>query len=314
MIRANLTLSNASLSNPIVDIDAAISVRSGGLVVTGGTSVTADMVGGSEIITLVSTVDAPGDGDYRSQQSGAWQTAGTWEVYDAVADTWATASVKPGSTDVATVLASHTVSLGGTESIGTLIIEDSATTPGIVSIGGLPLHIVDHLDMQHALANSGQIKWGSGGSLVADSPIAIAGDVFVVTSQAPTISSSAAGDVITVTPTGYINAIAGNLTISADMIMNGTVEADEGRTITISSHGPRAGSGGDWIIHSNATLKFNTTSAVDILASGGRIDLLGGTLDIDQDVDFAGGIKITKGGTIDVASGKTLNVTGRYIE
>ncbi|MCH8251817.1 MAG: hypothetical protein IID36_05130, partial [Planctomycetes bacterium] len=73
--------------------------------------------------------------------------------------------------------------------------------------------------------------------------------------------------------------------------------------------------GGDWTILNNATLKFDTTNPVDILASDGVITITKGFLDIDQTLKFAGGIDIKgTGGSIDVATGKTLTISGRIPE
>ncbi len=248
---------------------------------------------------------------YTSSGSGSWSTSTNW-----------TPNGVPGAQDTATIQPNHTIDVTGDQEIFTLILQDHATTPGTLDINEDASLTINHaLEMERTLAERGKIVFSGNtgtdpGELIVGSNanIAMHGDVDVTGTRGGKISSSASGNVLTIAPNATVTAGSGPLELAADMVMDGKVEVNSGQTVTVSSFGPRPGSSGQWLISSTGTLKFNTTSAVDIIASSGYIEIsANGTLDIDQSLTYAGGIRQTNG-KIEVAVNKSFEVTGRFIE
>jgi len=70
---------------------------------------------------------------FRSVTSGSWNGSTTWELYDAVSDTWASTVLSPGSTSTVTVRSGNTVTLTAQSGIGKLTIESGAVLTSSVS-------------------------------------------------------------------------------------------------------------------------------------------------------------------------------------
>ncbi len=288
------------------------------------------LAGMSGILTSVA-VSEPNDGDFRSKQNGSWGSYLTWDRYDAKnalvgGPGWEPTSPGqiPGFSNLATIREGHAVftsSVG--RLIGTLILEDSATVPGKLEIRSTGIGstqsvtVYAALLMENSLANPGEIFFsdtgtaGVVGKLIANTNITIAGKI---RSQAAVRGGSIetlGSSVLTIGPSAVVEASAGPLTLTGNIEMDGTVRANGPYLLTVSG-APRSGSSGKWeVTNASAVLRFNTTSALTMDSSAGYILLEAGTLDIDQTFTYSGGFKQT-GGTIDVAAGKTLTVSGRY--
>ncbi len=265
---------------------------------------------------------APCVGDFRTRATGDWDNNATWEQWDGTQ--WDNTPAFPDWTDVATIRGVHTVTVAGTtEAVKTLIMEDTFLPAKLIlKTYQASLTIRHALEMENNGSPESTISFdpsgasGAGPSLIANADITIAGLVEVVTGTGTgsRITSAAPGDVVTVSSTGRLTATSADLAItSADVVMDGTVNPGANRTISFSG-GINGGSSGKWeLTNSGSTIKINTTAAVDIVSSAGHIKIANGTLDLDQDFTFAGGLKQT-GGTIDVATSKTFTVNGRYFD
>ena len=99
-------------------------------------------------------------GDYRSNASGPWNTAGTWQIWDGA--NWATASTPPagGAGTNITVLSSHTVTDNAPVALtGTLITQGSLTfSSGSLAVGSGGL-----------VLNSGAVTNSSASTLIFNS-------------------------------------------------------------------------------------------------------------------------------------------------
>ncbi len=261
-------------------------------------------------------------GDFQTRATGDWDDSGTWE--ERVGGAWVDTGNVPGANDVATIRGTHTVKVAGTtEAVKTLVMLEHST-PAVLILNTYQANLTIHhaLHMQNNGSPEPTISFdpsgasGAGPSLIAKADITIAGLVEVVTGTGTgsRITSDAPGDVVTVSSTGRLTATSADLTVtSADVVMHGTVNPGANRKI-IFAGGINSGSSGNWeLTNGGSTIKIDTTGAVDIVSSAGHILITNGTLDIDQSFTFAGGLKQT-GGTIDVATGKTFTVNGRYFD
>ena len=250
----------------------------------------------------------PNDGDFRSKQSGSWTSTSTWERYDAKnalsgGPGWLAASVVPSAGNLASIREGHLVQiLGGSKSIATLIIEDSATVPGKLEIKSTgigqshQLTVGTAMHMEYALSNPGEVIFtdsglaGSPARLIASGNIAVAGKLISQAAVRGGSIETSGSAVLTIGPSAELESPLGSLTLTGNFEMDGTVRANGPYTVTVTGT-PRAGSSGNWevITSSSATLRFNTASALTIDSSGGHILLAAGTLDIDQTFTFAGG-------------------------
>jgi len=272
----------------------------------------------------------PNDGDFRSKQGGSWGSIATWQRYNAKdallgGPGWQNAITIPGVGHLATIREGHSVfTSGASRNIGTLIIEDSNATPGkleIRSTGASGLQSVTvtfALQMENTLTNPGEVFFTDGGlagtvgKLIAAGNITVSGKVYC---QAPVRGGSVetfGSAVLTVAPMAVIEAPSGPLALTGNVEMDGTVRANGAYALTVGG-ALRIGSSGNWVVsHSSGTLRFNTTNPLTIDCSVGYILIQAGTFDVDQTFTFSGGLRQT-GGAIDVAVGKTLTVTGRYL-
>jgi len=287
---------------------------------------------GATLLLLASgtALAEPNDGDFRSKQSGPWTSNSTWERYSAKSALtggpgWLDATTFPSGGQLATVREGHTVQTSDAlRNIGTLIIEDSATVPGRMEIASTTAWafqwlIVDTaLQMEHALANPGEIVFTDVGTagptpkLLLTANVAIEGNVRSQAAVRGGAIETTGGAVLTIGPSGVLEASQGKLTLTATFEMEGTVRANGPYLLWVSG-APRPGSSGKWeVTHDSAILRFNHTGPFTIDNSAASMLVQAGTLDIDQTFTFHGGLKKT-GGAIDVAAGKTLTVSGRYL-
>lgn len=278
------------------------------------------MVGGQ---ASVAASGAPREGDFRTRITiGDWANSDTWE--ERVGESWVNTPNVPGANDVVTIQATHTVRVNGTvEAVKTLIMEEHGMNPAILVIQKASASLTIHHALHMANDLTGPtttIKFAGQNpplvcpQLITKADITIAGVVDATTTCGGRIVSDAPGDVVTVSATGKLTATGGDLTVvSADVVMDGTVNPGSNRTISFTG-GINSGSSGKWELTApGSKITIATTGAVNIVSSAGHILITDGTLDIDRDFTFSGGLKQT-GGTIDVAPTKTFTTTGRFFD
>lgn len=77
------------------------------------------------------------NGDYRSRQSGTWEDINTWQRYDGPAEAWVNADAVPGSNITIVIGSGHNVTIGGTKTVKTLVIENGGTFRSTGSVRNL---------------------------------------------------------------------------------------------------------------------------------------------------------------------------------
>ncbi len=151
---------------------------------------------------------------------------------------------------------------------------------------------------------------GSPGTFTTNADLRMDGTFDVTGSIGGRIRSEAAGDVLTLSSTGRIEASGGPLQLSAAVEVDGVIAANGAHTITIDNYGPQSGSSGRLeVTDAGGKIKIDTTSAVSLTST--QIRITAGTFDCDESFTTGGGIKMT-GGKIEVAVNKTFEATGPY--
>ncbi len=272
---------------------------------------------------------AQAQGDYQSNGTGGglWSNTSSWECYDSV-NGWEPCATKPGANDTATILAGDTITIRNTaESIGELTIEDDNSTPGELEIesgssaGGSSLQFSGNgdppLTMQAVDTYPGRITFADGtsmsypGRLILNTNVTATGEIIC--------SASNDGCEITTNSTycltlrgapAEVQVSGGDLTFDGCFDNDATLTVSTANTFESKGSGAAAGSAGDWIIEetSNGTIKFNQDNALTVTATGGKLDLRDGKLDIDQSLTFQGALEWLTDAEVDVATSKQLEV------
>jgi hypothetical protein len=309
------------------------TLEAGSVTIEGGVLLQPDFFNSASTWGSSGPYSAHRDGDYRSKSSGNWGDLATWEQYSAATASFADLSMNdpiPGYQDRVLVQKTHQVFIDDAYSVGTLIIENSdenldpnaPNAPGEVvfssPVGAYHfLTVHEALDMKTAAATTpariifADVVAGVLPKLVAATNLTLAGEVIVMGDRGGEIQTLNASDFISVAPGAILAATGGDLCVRGELEMDGTLRVDGPFVAEIASP-LRPGSAGNFeVTAAGGVLRFAGNSAYSIDNPSGHILVAAGSLQVIQSLTYAGGLQ-HRGGTISVASGANLSVSGRY--
>lgn len=242
-------------------------------------------------------------GDYKSHQSGDWETAGNWCECDG--DYWVDADVPPGASNAVIIVDGTTIYVDSEEYCDNLTIEPDAVLQ--IKAGGGDLTVGGALNMQTPGTgeNPSKIEFtgtGTAGMLTFSSSVTAAQEI-VVNGPGKIVADA----VLTLSSTGVIKAASGNsedLEISGDFENDGDVLIEEENfVVEFSNGGLRSGSSGTITVDaSGAKALFDLDiAAMNVTNDNGSIELEQGTVDFDGDNSFSfeGTFHMTSLGVLD---------------
>ncbi len=269
----------------IITLIACLAALSGGRAL-------ADCTGGCSFV-----------GDYKSHQSGDWETAGNWCECDG--DYWVDADVPPGASNAVIIVDGTTIYVDSEEYCDNLTIEPDAVLQ--IKAGGGDLTVGGALNMQTPGTgeNPSKIEFtgtGTAGMLTFSSSVTAAQEI-VVNGPGKIVADA----VLTLSSTGVIKAASGNsedLEISGDFENDGDVLIEEENfVVEFSNGGLRSGSSGTITVDaSGAKALFDLDiAAMNVTNDNGSIELEQGTVDFDGDNSFSfeGTFHMTSLGVLD---------------
>jgi len=262
----------------------------------------------------------PDPGTYRSKTSGQWDSAGNWEVDDGG---WRDADDYPRTGDTATILKSHVIHIiSNTDDIHTLTLErgDASNAAAILELRDAGnLNVGSSLTAETDATYPAMVKFVATGAQTRPElrsiaiPATISGMVKATGDKGGVIARTSL-NTFTLNSGAEILAAGGDITISAPLEIDGTVRASNvgatGYTVTFSAAPKAASDGLLHVDHANATIAFGNGSARTFTGAL-DIKLEDGTIDVQDNIELAGGVEFTKG-FIKVVNGKQFKKTGSY--
>lgn len=254
-------------------------------------------------MTATFTITSSDTDNFRSKNTGNWNTSSTWES-SSNGTNWATSTVVPGSTSASvTILNSHNVTLDQNVTVPSLTINSGATftasdaTPRTLTI------TKSSSGSSTTLSNSGTWANGEGGSTVVFSGAPSSGDAIHA------ITGTIAFQKV------IINKSGGSSNVGAGFAANSSVSVslEIGAGGYVSTNPPTSFYG------ESAVLKFNQGASANYDINPGdkswsstvipnSITINSGTVTINEDRSATGTVIIDTGATLALSASKKLTV------
>lgn len=224
-------------------------------------------------------------------------TSGIWEL----GTNWTPTGI-PGAGDKATIPAAKTCTITSSGTAAEVIDVESGLSDGLLQI---------NIGAKLALGASGststvdgKLLFHTGGS-GDDAELVIKNDLTI--NGSGSIEGNLSAGLITYATTNYRLTIDGTVVLSGEVTVeckftnSATVEANSTSGVFVLASGSIPQGNGDWkVTDADAKLRFQDS------ATGGALSgdfIIGGTLDIDQNVYTTGDLTLQEDGVIEVASG-----------
>ncbi|WP_256011242.1 T9SS type A sorting domain-containing protein [Desertivirga xinjiangensis] len=248
-------------------------------------------------------VHAQSQGDYRSIQSGNWNTPGNWQIYSNSLG-WSTTTTKPGSSRNVTIQNGHTITLDGSNSCNNLTIEKGATLNSVVgSSSAYYLRVGGVAGSNAVVQNDGLL-----GSTTTT------GDGIILEAAANAASVIIRGSgICQVARLRAVSGNASNFSMEIDQDINLTVADNPAFTAYYNNASSSSNDNYTFTINAGKTVKllhpnayFHMSSTSTSNAGGNYIYNINGTLDLSNTAVSSNIIPVSSNS----ASTVTLNITG----
>jgi len=253
------------------------------------------------------------NGDYRSKQTGVWNTASNWEVYNS--GTWATAGSAPPSNCAIEIRSGHSIT---NANINRTLTGNTITVNGTLDIdqGTLTVGGTSSITVNGTLIRTGGLNINTGGSVTVNNGGIFKFNANITDPAIPTITwqtgstceilggTSLSGTLGGLNQTFYNFKVNGTSTWSGALQCSGALTTINGNLIISNTGNSRE-------FRLATTNGYTLNIGGDLIVEGGILDLASGTSGGTRIINIAGSFNQT-GGTIKHSNTTscTINFTG----